>query len=85
MQAEQVKTRIEQALPGAQVTVVDLTGTSDHFQATVVSDRFAGQPLVRQHQVVYACLQDVLDTGELHALALKTYTPEQWSRLQPPG
>ncbi|MBX7100980.1 MAG: BolA/IbaG family iron-sulfur metabolism protein [Myxococcaceae bacterium] len=72
--------RIEAALPGAQVTVRDLTGTGDHFEAQVVSAAFQGKSMVEQHQTVYAPLKDVLATGELHALALKTYTPEQWDR-----
>ena len=38
--------------------------------------------LVQQHQAVYAPLQSKLSTGELHALALKTFTPEQWARTQ---
>jgi acid stress-induced BolA-like protein IbaG/YrbA len=37
--------------------------------------------MVQQHKLVYAPLQQWLDTGELHALALKTYSPEQWQKL----
>jgi acid stress-induced BolA-like protein IbaG/YrbA len=76
---ESIAERIKGALADAQVEVVDTTGTGDHFQATVVSAAFAGLPMVRQHQLVYAALQDKLATGELHALALKTWTPEQWA------
>lgn len=77
-----VKERIASALPGAQVEVVDTTGTGDHFEARVVSDAFAGKSMVQQHQLVYAPLKDKLATGELHALALKTYTPEQWAKAK---
>ena len=77
-----LKARIEAALPGSQVEVRDTTGTGDHFEARVVSGAFAGLSMVQQHQKVYAPLQDVLATGELHALALKTYTPEQWANHQ---
>ena len=73
--------RLIQALPGADVEIRDTTGTGDHFEARVVSPAFAGKSLVEQHQLVYAPLQDLLKTGELHALALKTYSPEQWQRL----
>ncbi len=75
--------RLTQALPGADVEIRDTTGTGDHFEARVVSPAFAGKSLVEQHQLVYAPLQDLLKTGELHALALKTYSPEQWQRLGP--
>lgn len=72
--------KIQTALPGADVQVKDTTGTGDHFEARVVSDAFAGRSLVQQHQLVYASVKDKLATGELHALALKTYTPEQWAK-----
>lgn len=77
-----LKARIEQALPGAIVELRDTTGTGDHFEARVVSPSFVGLSMVQQHQQVYAPLKDVLATGELHALALKTYTPEQWSKVK---
>lgn len=77
-----IKARIEAALPGAQVDIRDTTGGGDHFEARVVSPTFVGLSMVQQHQQVYAPLSDVLQTGELHALALKTYTPEQWSKVK---
>ena len=80
MDSTVIRQRIEAALPGAEVEVRDLTGTGDHFEARVVSAAFDGKSMVDQHQAVYAPLQDVLVTGELHALALKTYSPEQWKR-----
>lgn len=78
-----IENRIKTALPDADVQVVDTTGTGDHFEARVVSHAFTGKPMVKQHQLVYAPLKDVLATGELHALALKTYSPEQWAKLKP--
>jgi acid stress-induced BolA-like protein IbaG/YrbA len=81
LDANEVKRRIEQSLPGAEVEVHDTTGTGDHFEARVVSDAFTGKSLIEQHQAVYGPLKDVLATGELHALALKTYSPEQWKKL----
>jgi stress-induced morphogen len=72
-----IRERVLSALPGAEVEVIDTTGTNDHFEARVVAPQFVGLPMVRQHQLVYAPLKDVLATGELHALALKTFTPDQ--------
>lgn len=77
---EWIAERIRGALPGAQIEVIDTTGTQDHFEARVVAEQFKGLAMVRAHQLVYAPLQDVLATGELHALALKTFTPEQWAK-----
>ena len=80
MKPELIRDRILGALPGSEVEVKDTTGTGDHFEARVVSPAFAGKSMVDQHQAVYAPLKDVLQTGELHALALKTYSPEQWQK-----
>jgi len=77
---ELIRRRIADALPGSDVDVKDLTGTGDHFEARVVSPDFAGKSMVEQHKLVYAPLGDLLKTGELHALALKTYSPEQWTK-----
>jgi stress-induced morphogen len=58
------------------VFLEDLTGGQDHWSATIVSDSFAGESRVRQHQMVYATLAEPLK-GPLHALQLRTLTPEQ--------
>ena len=50
---EELKTRIEGAIPGATAMVEDLTGGGDHFRAEVVSDRFQGLTRIEQHQLVY--------------------------------
>jgi stress-induced morphogen len=76
-----LEARIKAALPDAQVTIRDLTGTGDHFEARVVSGAFEGKSMLDQHSAVYAPLQDLLDSGALHALALRTYSPEQWKRF----
>jgi stress-induced morphogen len=60
---------------------VDLTGTKDHYQARIVSSAFAGKSLVSQHQLVYRALGAAM-SGPIHALALKTYTPEEWAQKQ---
>jgi acid stress-induced BolA-like protein IbaG/YrbA len=78
---ETIRARILEALPGSEVVVRDTTGTGDHFEAQVVSPAFTGKTMVQQHKLVYAPLQPWLATGELHALALKTYSPEQWQKL----
>ena len=71
---EQVAQMIRDGIPGAEVTVADMTGTSDHFDATVVASEFVGKSLVQQHQLVYAALGDARK-GPVHALKLNTKTP----------
>lgn len=70
---------IKNSLPGSEVRVDDLVGDGDHLQAIVVSNLFEGKTLLEQHQMVYAPLRETLKE-QLHALALKTYTPEQWKK-----
>ena len=76
MQADEVQKLIRGGIPGAEVTV---RGDGDHFEAVVVSAEFSGLTMVQQHRLVYATLGDRMG-GEIHALALKTYTPEEWAR-----
>lgn len=74
MQASELQSLIKAALPDAEVTV---RGEGDHFEAVVVSRQFAGRTMVQQHRLVYAALGDRMG-GEIHALALRTLTPEAW-------
>lgn len=62
------------AFPDAEITLTDLAGDDNHWQAEIVSPQFAGLPRVRQHQLVYAALKGTMG-GQLHALALKTAAP----------
>ena len=58
-------------LPGAQVSVDDLTGGGDHFDILVVSKKFEGKPLLEQHKIVFAALEKEMDR-RIHAVQLKT-------------
>ncbi|WP_309735347.1 BolA family transcriptional regulator [Chamaesiphon sp. OTE_75_metabat_556] len=78
----QVKASIEAGIPDAIVQISDLTGGGDHYQAVVVSAQFAGKSLIQQHQLVYGTVQAAMASGAIHALALKTYTPETWQAEQ---
>jgi stress-induced morphogen len=72
--AKELQTRIEAAIPGAHVSVEDLTGGGDHFRAEVVSDRFEGLSRVQQHRLIYQVFDDEIG-GPIHALSIKTSTP----------
>jgi stress-induced morphogen len=71
---EEVKKRIEQALPGSTATVTDLTGGGDHLRAEVVYDGFAGLSRIQQHRLVYDVFEGEIG-GPIHALSLKTVIP----------
>ncbi len=74
---DEVKARIEQALPGARVQVGTFSG-HDHFEAVVSAPQFEGKSRVQQHQMVYQALDGLLG-GAMHALALKTRVLESGS------
>ena len=69
-----VKSLITEKLPDSQVIVENLKG-NDHLQVTVISSRFNGLSLVKQHQLVYSALKEELASEAIHALALRTETP----------
>ncbi len=71
--SEEIKLRIEAAIPGAEAAVEDLTGGGDHFRATVLADAFAGKSRIEQHRMVYDVFGPEIG-GPIHALSIKTQT-----------
>jgi stress-induced morphogen len=78
---KQIEEIILGAVPNAQVMVRDPMNDGEHLEATVISESFVGMSLVNQHRQVMQSLKDAF-TGDLHALELKTYTPEKWASTQ---
>ncbi len=72
---EQVRSYIQDSLACDHVEVV---GDGHHFEAVIVSPEFRGKTRVQQHQVVYRVLGDRM-REEIHALSMKTLTPEDWA------
>ncbi len=68
---DELKQRIEQAIPGARAEVTDLTGGGDHFRASVVAPEFAQLSRIDQHRRVYAVFGAEIG-GPIHALSLDT-------------
>jgi acid stress-induced BolA-like protein IbaG/YrbA len=75
----QVESMIRAAMPDAEVKIQDLTGGGDHYQAIVVSSAFEGKSLIQQHQMVYSSVGQAMSSEAIHALSLKTYTPQSWA------
>lgn len=73
--AQQLEAYITQNLSCEYIKVLGDDGTN--FEAVIVSAAFTGKNMVQQHQLVYAALGDRM-RAEIHALSMKTYTPEQW-------
>jgi acid stress-induced BolA-like protein IbaG/YrbA len=76
MQPEQVEKIIAAGLSCEHLQVV---GDGHHFEALIVSAEFAGKNRVQRQQRVNAVLREHFNSGELHALSMKTQTPEEWS------
>ena len=58
---------------------LEVSGDGQHFEAVIVSAAFAGKRPIARHQLVYAALGDRMK-AEIHALSMKTLTPEEWQR-----
>jgi stress-induced morphogen len=71
---EAVTAYIRQAIPDAQVSVTDLTGTADHLSVKVVSETFRGRNLLDRHRMIYQALSEPMKDGRIHALELKVET-----------
>jgi acid stress-induced BolA-like protein IbaG/YrbA len=77
MNAATIQRLIEQGLPGSRATVQGADGV--HFEAKVVAEQFQGKLPLARHRMVYAALGDLMG-GAIHALSLRTVTPEEASR-----
>lgn len=67
MENEQIEELIKAGIPDAQVTV---TGDGRHFEASVVSDTFEGESLLKRHRMILATVQEQIASDELHALSI---------------
>jgi acid stress-induced BolA-like protein IbaG/YrbA len=79
MENQQIQQLIEQGLEGVKAIV---TGDGYHYEAVVIGACFEGKSMVQQQKMVYSILNEYITSGALHALTIKTYTPEQWEKAQ---
>lgn len=79
MNRDDIKALIEAGMPGAEVMVA---GEGNKFDVTVVSEEFASMRPVQKQQRIYACLNEHIASGVIHAVTMKTLTPEEWRRAQ---
>ena len=76
MKPEAIIAKIRVALPDAEVELSDLTGTEDHWKATIVSAGFSGRTMLERHRLVMAALVEEMK-GPIHALTLDVRSPEE--------
>lgn len=79
MEIDAIVKLIESGMPGCQALV---TGDGRHFEAVVISDEFEGKTPIQKQRLVMATVKTQLESDELHALSIKTYTQAQWETLQ---
>ena len=82
MGADAIKRRILENLKAEEVILTDLTGGGDHWQVTVVSQQFEGKALIQQHKMVLDLFSKDIATNHVHALSVKTYTPDRWKAVR---
>ena len=83
MTSDQLKARIESLHAGTTAQITDLTGTQDHWSVTIVSPAFEGKSMIEQQRLVMGILKSEIDSNEVHALTMKTYTPSQYEKFGP--
>ncbi|MEP6965145.1 MAG: BolA family protein [Polaromonas sp.] len=76
MTSEELQTIIAAGMPCDHL---ELSGDGRHWYATIVSSAFEGLRLIQRHQKVYATLGGRMQTDEVHALSMKTFTPAEWA------
>jgi len=79
MQPEQIQALLQDKIEGSQV---DVSVDGSHVNVVVVSPVFEGLSPVKKQQLVYAVLSEQIASGVIHAVNMKTYTPEQWAKVQ---
>jgi acid stress-induced BolA-like protein IbaG/YrbA len=67
---------------GLRCEHLEVTGDGRHWDALVVSPEFEGKRLIQRHQRVYATLGARMQTDEVHALSMKTFTPAEWANTR---
>jgi acid stress-induced BolA-like protein IbaG/YrbA len=75
MDIDAIRERLGDALEGCEVQV---SGEGNHLGVVAVGELFAGLRPVQRQQRVYAVLKELIAAGEVHAVQIKTYTPEEW-------
>lgn len=76
METSAIEKLIAAGLPGCRVQV---TGDGSHFEAVVVDSAFSGKSPLQKQRLVMATVREQIDSGELHALSIKTFTPDEWA------
>lgn len=78
MNSETVKVLLQEKLADCQIEV-EINGS--HYNVTVIGEIFEGKRAVQRQQLVYSALRDQIAAGDIHAVNMRTYTPQEWQQL----
>lgn len=81
IEPEDIESKLHASLADARISVMDLTGSKDHYKVVVVTPDFEGKMPIKRHRMIYAALGEEMK-GAIHALTIEAYTPEQWAAKQ---
>ena len=76
VETSEIKSIIEAGLPGSEAIV---TADGSKYTATVISDEFEGKTMINEQKMVYALLNEQIQSGAIHALTIKAYTQAEWA------
>ena len=79
MEPDEIKKLIEAGISNSQAFV---TGEGGKYEAIVICPDFEGKTMVKEHQMVYATVNEHIASGALHALSIKAYTPAEWENIK---
>ena len=74
--------RLKETFPDMKAQLTDTTGTNDHWELHIASDAFQGMNRVKQHQAIYKPLRDLIDSNQVHALKITTYSLADWAERE---
>ncbi len=79
MTTDDIQKLIEAGVPNSKAVV---SGGEGKYEAIVISESFADLSMIKEHQMVYATVKPQIASGELHALSIKAFTPDEWEKEQ---
>jgi stress-induced morphogen len=72
MEQNKLQKILKNNFPNAEIKLTDLVGDQNHYSLEIKDEIFNGKNMVAQHKIINSVLREYLDSGELHALQLKT-------------
>lgn len=77
----EIENKIKEKIKTIHLEVIDLRG-GDHIQVIIVSPEFENKSLVERHKIIYDILDNEMKSNKIHALTLKTYSPNEWQKTK---